>query len=284
MAMKGSWMEEFRLMFEKNGKIYYREDMEYSHSRLTIERQLQLYEKHPDRSERAATLWHAWQQNRRWLIRLLELTLASFPSYSRHDASHAEAVLHNIERVLGEDRIAQLSATDCFAILHTVYIHDIGMAILAEDREKIVRSDEFVEMIDELVDGADKDLKNAALLLKRNCYYEDSNEEIDYDSIAYHDAKKKLYEDKLETYYAVVQLLAEYQRKCHGEKAASNVKDWILDKDKLRAEFTMSGIPMRIFFALLIVHGYTPIGSLSILWNFLQKKTDMRMTCYTQGL
>ena len=149
-------------MIEENRRIYYREDMEYSHSRLTIERQLHMYEKHPDRNERAATLWHAWQQNKRWLIRLLELTLASFPSYSRHDASHAEAVIHNIERVMGEDRIAQLSATDCFALLHTVYIHDIGMAILSEDRKKIFESDDFIEMIDELADGADKDLRNAA--------------------------------------------------------------------------------------------------------------------------
>lgn len=237
-------------MIEENRKIYYREDMEYRHSRLTIERQLQMYERHPDKSERAATLWHAWQQNKRWLIRLLELTLASFPSYSRHDASHAEAVIHNIERVLGEDRIAQLSATDCFALLHTVYIHDIGMAILAEDRKRIFESDDFIEMIDELADGADKDLRNAAQWLKKKLYFKDSNEEVDYDSTEYHDAKKKLYADKLETYYAVVQLLAEYQRKCHGEKAASNVKDWILDKDKLRAEFTMSGVPMRIFFRI----------------------------------
>lgn len=237
-------------MSDGSRRIYYREDMEYRPGRLTIEKQLQLYEKHPDKSERAATLWHAWQQNKRWLIRLLELTLASFPSYSRHDASHAEAVIHNIERVLGEERIAQLSATDCFAILHTVYIHDIGMVILANDRERIVESDEFVEMIEDLVDGADNDLKNAARLLKKNYYYEETNEEIDYDSSDFYNAKKKLYVDKLETYYAVVQLLAEYQRKCHGEKAASNVKDGIFDKDKLRAEFTTSGVPMRIFFRI----------------------------------
>ena len=84
------------MMVEDNRKVYYREDLEYSHSRLTIERQLQIYERHPDGNERAATLWHAWYQNKQWLIRLLELTLASFPSYSRHDSSHADAVLHNI--------------------------------------------------------------------------------------------------------------------------------------------------------------------------------------------
>lgn len=243
-------------------KIFYREDLEYCHSRLTIEQQLHMYEKNPDGNERASTLWHAWQQNKHWLIRLLELTLASFPSYSRHDSSHADAVLHNIERVMGENRIALLSATDCFAILHTVYVHDIGMAILADDRKKIFESDSFVEMVDDLVGGADKDLKEAALLLKKNVYYQESGEEIDFDGIEYHKEKKKLYKMKLDTYYAVVQLLAEYQRGHHGEKAASTVKDWILDQDKLRTEFTMSGVPMRIFFRI------ADCASLHTDWDF----------------
>lgn len=249
-------------MSEGKRKISYKEDMEFSYGKLTIERQLQMYERHPDKNVRSATLWHAWHQNKSWLIRLLELTLASFPSYSRHDASHAEAVLHNIERILGEERIAELDATDCFAILHTVYVHDIGMAILAADREKIVRSDEFIEMLDMLTDGADKDLKKAALQLKKNIYYDESNEEIDYEGIEYHDKKKLLYQEKLKTYYAVVQLLMEYQRKRHGEKAASSIKDWLLDGDKLRSEFSMSGVPMRIFFRI------ADCASLHTDWDF----------------
>lgn len=238
-------------MVEDNRKkVYYREDWEYSFNSLTIERQLQFYARYSDSNQRAATLWHAWYQNKQWLIRLLELTLASFPSYSRHDSSHADAVMHNIERILGEERIASLSATDCFAILHTVYIHDIGMAILAEDRERIIKSDEFVEMVDELADGADKDLKNVSLLMKKSIYCQETDEEIDYEGIEYHNEKKNLYVLKLDTYYAVIQLLAEYQRRYHGEKAASSVKDWFLGQDKLRSEFSMSGIPMRIFFRI----------------------------------
>lgn len=249
-------------MSQKKRRIKYKEDMKFNYGKLTVERQLQMYERHPDKSERSATLLHAWHQNKSWLIRLLELTLASFPSYSRHDASHAEAVLHNIERILGEDRIAELTATDCFAILHTVYIHDIGMAILAVDRKEIVKSDEFVEMIDQLAEGADKDLKGAAIQLKKNMYYEKTNEEIDYEGMEYHDEKKRLYQQKLNTYYAVVQLLMEYQRKRHGEKAASSIKDWLLDGEKLRSEFSMSGIPMRIFFRI------ADCASLHTDWDF----------------
>lgn len=136
------------------------------------------------------------------------------------------------------------------------------MAILAVDRKEIVKSDEFVEMIDQLAEGADKDLKGAAIQLKKNMYYEKTNEEIDYEGMEYHDEKKRLYQQKLNTYYAVVQLLMEYQRKRHGEKAASSIKDWLLDGEKLRSEFSMSGIPMRIFFRI------ADCASLHTDWDF----------------
>ena len=117
-------------------------------------------------------------------------------------------------------------------------------------------------MIDQLAEGADKDLKEAAIQLKKNMYYEETNEEIDFDGMEYHDEKKRLYQEKLKTYYAVVQMLMEYQRKRHGEKAASNIKDWLLDRDKLRSEFSMSGIPMRIFFRI------ADFASLHTDWDF----------------
>lgn len=243
-------------------RIFYRDEQDFKKAKLTIEGQLQLYERHPERSERSSILWHAWRQNKGWLTRLLELTLASFPSYSRHNASHAEAVLYNIERILGEKRIKELSATDCFAILHTVYVHDIGMAILAEDRKRIIVSDEFVDMVDELAKGADEDLRRAALRLQKRCYNIDQSDDIDYGGTDYYERKQKIYSQKLETYYDVIYLLAEFQRKKHGENAASKVKDWISDGDKLQSEFAMSGIPMRIFLRI------ADCASLHTDWEF----------------
>lgn len=243
-------------------RIYYRDEQGYKKKKLTIEGQLQLYEKHPERSERSAILWHAWRQNKGWLTRLLELTLASFPSYSRHNASHAEAVLYNIERILGEKRIQELSATDCFAILHTVYVHDIGMSILAEDRKRIIASDEFVDMVDELAKGVDEDLKKAALQLQKRCYDVSEPENFDYGGDDYYKKRQKIYEKKLETYYDVIYLLAEFQRRKHGENAASKVKDWISEGDKLQSEFAMSGIPMRIFLRI------ADCASLHTDWEF----------------
>ena len=110
---------------------------------LTIEDRLERYLKessHANR-ERYNVLWHAWSQNKRWIMQLLEGTMLSFSTYSRHDETHAQTVLHNIELILGEKRIAALSATDCFMILHTVYIHDIGMVITSTEREEIIKND-----------------------------------------------------------------------------------------------------------------------------------------------
>lgn len=223
--------------------IDYSERHTYDNTKITIEEQLHLYEKHPGSNERNAVLWHAWQQNKRWLIQLLELTIASFPAYSRHNASHAKAVLYNIERILGEERIKRLEPTDCFALLHVVYIHDIGMAILADDREEMVASDEFAEMVDELTQDADYDLKRAAMDLQRISYRRNKDGGlIDRGGEEYLSEQKAVYREKFNTYYAIIQLMAEFQRGKHGERAGSRISSWITDQDKLRSEFAMSRI------------------------------------------
>ena len=76
---------------------------------LTIEGQLEYYYQKDQHTERNEILWHAWCQNKRWLSQLLETTMGSFPAYSRHDESHAKNVLHNIEMILSEKRIKELS-------------------------------------------------------------------------------------------------------------------------------------------------------------------------------
>lgn len=243
--------------------IDYTERHIYTDPKITIEEQLHMYEKHPEKNERCSILWNAWQQNRRWLSQLLELTIASFPAYSRHNESHAKAVLYNIERILGEDRVRKLSPTDCFALLHAVYIHDIGMAILADDRDKMIVSDEFAEMVEELFDDSDYDLKKAAKQLKRVCYkYHSNHDLVDTGGEEFLREQKIIYQEKLHTYYAIIQLMSEFQRGKHGEKAHTKITSWIGEQDKLRSEFAMSGIPMRIFFRI------ADCASLHTDWDF----------------
>ena len=208
--------------------------------RLTIERQLERYYEKEKHAERNAVLWHAWCQNKRWFSQLLETTLGSFPSYSRHDESHAQTVLHNIELILGEDRIRELSASDCFMLLHTVYIHDIGMVITYSDRKEIVQNDHFLEMVDELAEDNDFVFKKAVRVLKQT--------EYDYDNVDGKDEKqKRLYKDKLDVYYAILHLIANYRRSEHGNISEQRLKDWTLESEKLGTGFSMAGIPQRIF-------------------------------------
>lgn len=146
---------------------------------LTIEKQLENYSRKEGHTERHETMWHAWCQNKRWLGQMLQVTLHSFPTYSRHDETHALTVLNNIEMLLGEERIAELSATDCFVLLHTVYIHDIGMCITQRDRKEIIENERFINLIDELQKDGDDTTRHAIEVLKCTDYsYRDEDEYI----------------------------------------------------------------------------------------------------------
>jgi hypothetical protein len=70
-----------------------------------------------------------WQFDQKLIPKALQSVGQLFPHYSRHDQSHSEQILINIERVLGEERIRLLSATDIWLLLEAAYWHDIGMVI-----------------------------------------------------------------------------------------------------------------------------------------------------------
>lgn len=209
-------------------------------AKLTIEGQLEEHYRKGRHTERNEILWHAWCQNKRWLSQLLETTMSSFPTFSKHDESHAQTVLHNIEMLLGENRIRELSASDCFMLLHAVYIHDIGMVITYEDREKIVQNEKFIEMVKVMEDENDPVFQHAIKSLQR--------EEYHYDNAASKEEQiKKLYSDKLEVYYAILHLISTFRRTEHGNLSNERLQNWTLETDKLGAGFSMAGIPQRIF-------------------------------------
>lgn len=209
---------------------------------LTIERQLERYISGKGHTKRHEVLWHTWHQNKSWIMQLLEGNAFSFPTYSRHDESHAQTVLHNIELILGEERIAELSATDCFVILHTVYIHDIGMTITAKEREEIVEDEKFIRMVDYLEEEGDKSLRKAVAALKRIDYTGNNSDQ--------YEAKRKLYMDKLEVYTALVNLVAQYRRSEHGERSKERLYEWTKDSSKLGSGFSLAGMPQRIFLTI----------------------------------
>jgi len=208
---------------------------------LTVEEQLERYvrESKHTHHERYEVLWHAWNQNKRWIIQLLQGTMLSFPTYSRHDETHAQTVLHNIELILGERRIAMLSATDCFMLLHVVYLHDIGMLITAAEQKEIVSNERFLKMVDYLEEEGDGSLRKAVEALKRT--------EYKYNVDNAYEVKQKLYMDKLQIYYAFIHLFANFRRSEHGEESGNRLYEWTKEPDKLGTGFSLAGIPQRIF-------------------------------------
>lgn len=182
---------------------------------------------------------------------MLEYTLASFPAYSLHNETHCQAILHNIECLLGEPEIRKLSATDCFVILIAVYLHDIGMVITYSDRQDMLQSDSFSELIDELRNSSSSVLQKAAAELQ----------DVNYDFRGEPDRKarmKKLYEKKLKVFDAMSLILGEHQRKLHAKISEQRVKKWTDGPSKLQAGLELTQIPMRIFYQAAVcaeLHG-----------------------------
>lgn len=212
---------------------------------LTIEGQLEHYSRCENSTERHKCLWHAWNHNKRWLVQLLEWVMQSFPTYSKHDVSHATSVLHNIELLMGENCIKKLSASDCFLILHTVYIHDIGMCITSEYRRNLMNNPDFVNFLNEC--SYDPILKKYSDLLLGKCR-EEREESMDTGDREFD--KHKLLQRNLEIYYAITYLVAEYRRYNHGQESQKILSEWVMDHNKLGAGFSTSGIPSRFFYTI----------------------------------
>lgn len=199
----------------------------------TIEQQLRSYAMSPQSTERHQILWTSWQQNRRWFSQLLEYTVFSAPMYSRHNAAHCEAVIHNIECLLGEEEIRRLSASDCFALLTAVYLHDIGMVGISADRQGAVKSGDFHRFVENLQKSPDSSMRWAADVF------------IKWASLAKNQSPE--YQPQYDIYRSMVLLLAEYQRRQHADVSAQRLNEWIKDPSKLQSGLLMTGIPMRIF-------------------------------------
>lgn len=207
---------------------------------FTIEEKLKSYATDNEFStERHEILWHAWKHNKRWLAQLLEWIMPSFPAYSRHGESHANAILHSIEMILGEEQINKLSASDCFLILHVVYIHDIGMCITHLDRMELMKNKAFISFLHIAQDSSDGMIRKYATLLLKYC------EDMPKVSMP-----QDLLEVKLEVYYAILYMVAEYKRREHGNESAKRLKEWIDTPENLGAGFSTSGIPSRFFYTI----------------------------------
>ena len=84
-----------------------------------------------------------WHFDKQLIPKVLQQVAQLFPHYSRHDQSHSEQILVNIERLLGPQRISMLSATDTWLLLESAYWHDIGMVVPNQALKDAIESQEF---------------------------------------------------------------------------------------------------------------------------------------------
>lgn len=225
-------------------------DKKLCHFMITIERRLKAYVECEEHTERHEILWHEWNHNKRWLTQVQQYILPSFPSYSMHDVSHSEVVLHNIEMLLGEKNIRELSATDCFVLLHTVYIHDIGMCITHADRKEMIENEKFHKFLLQLRENQNGDSGYYADILLRECFHDENEKENESEEKSNQERREYILNKKLEVYYAVIFLMAEYRRREHGDVSKNRLIDWIEKPDKLGIGFSAIEIPRRFFYMI----------------------------------
>ncbi|MBR8652357.1 hypothetical protein KDH83_03430 [Achromobacter sp. Marseille-Q0513] len=84
-----------------------------------------------------------WAFDQQLIGKALQNVAVQFPHYSRHDESHSVQILTNIERVLGSERIEQLSGTDVWLMLEAAYLHDVGMVVSQQQKQQDWSSEEF---------------------------------------------------------------------------------------------------------------------------------------------
>ncbi|MFZ0256673.1 MAG: hypothetical protein WAN46_13765 [Gammaproteobacteria bacterium] len=157
--------------------------------------------------DRLRLLLAQWDYDRQLVAQALQAVPVYFAHYSRHDVSHSNTILVQITRVLGEDRIAKLSATDLWLLLEAAYWHDIGMVIDDRTAREWLGTDDFGKHLDALISGQDPEIAAAADLLRRR---------------SLSDLNQALW--PIQVRKALTYVLAELARRSHAERSGQLVR------------------------------------------------------------
>ena len=92
-------------------------------------------------------LYDTWQIAKADIPKILRNVMLVFPHYSRHDESHSEMIIKQIEAVLGSRRIEKLQPTETWLILMSAYTHDFGMLVRHDELCQEWKSPQFLEQV-----------------------------------------------------------------------------------------------------------------------------------------
>ena len=156
-------------------------------------------------------LLSVWNINKKTCQDVLSTVIVNYPHYTKHDISHCETIITNIEMLLGEEALRTLSPTDTWLLLHAAYLHDIGMVIECRRIEENWETEEFQNYLHELENSTD-------VALAENAKYINSLG----DKIG---KKEQVMSWPVRVRYAVTLIIADYYRKRHASEADSYIKD-----------------------------------------------------------
>ncbi len=77
------------------------------------------------------------------LQKMLESFIPRFPDFTDHTILHSMDVLEYSNMLLGEEQIERLSPAECYVLIMSCYLHDIGMGISQKNYEELSKQIDF---------------------------------------------------------------------------------------------------------------------------------------------
>lgn len=77
------------------------------------------------------------------LQKMLESFLPRFPDFTDHTILHSMDVLEYCNLLLGEEQVERLSTAECYVLIMSCYLHDIGMGINQKNYEELSKQIDF---------------------------------------------------------------------------------------------------------------------------------------------
>lgn len=171
-----------------------------------------------------------WEFDIRLLSSALRSVAISFPHYSLHDESHSNTIVIQIEKVLGEERIEKLSATNLWLILEAAYTHDLGMVIPDDEKRKTIQSEEFQRYLKGILDNKKHEFYEEAEIVNPNRY-----QKVIADSLIHW---------PLDVSRAITILIADYFRRHHATLSSQSISE----PERIGLRSPRTGlIPKRLF-------------------------------------
>ena len=79
------------------------------------------------------------------LEKMLSSFLTRFPEFTDHSIIHSMDVLYFCNEIVGADQIEMLTPAECYVIIMSCYLHDVGMGINDNDYVEFSRHIDFVD-------------------------------------------------------------------------------------------------------------------------------------------